>query len=260
MSAPYRTLRLLVAAGALLGVAAALPIAWMEYDEGIAQMQKKQKPGLFYFAGESSDEFTKKAEERLFKSKLFLTRMKKVVPVRFDDSVSKELLEKYEVIEGRGVIVLVDLLGTKVARFSGDLDVKAVTEAIPAAVKITEERGKIVKKLAQIWEKGEKAHKKKKWATAIRSYALILKIQEEKEEELPSDLYEQADAKLSEIRADADKLLDEAQALIETKKYSHAKKMAKEVARKYPDEMIIDRAKGIEDLADEKARGEFEGK
>ena len=249
-----------LAAVALPAVALAAPIDWMSYDEGVAEMKKKMKPGLIYFAGESGDPFTDRAESELFESKLFLTRLKKVVQVKVEGEAPEEILEKYEVSPGRGVIVLVDLLGTKVQRFSGELDTKVVNEAIVEAVEVTEERGKIFGKLQDLWEKGEKAHEKKKWAAAIQSYALILRIQEEKGEEVPSDIYEQADGKLSEIRADAEKLLDEAEALIEQKKYSQAKQQAKDIAKKYPDETVLDRAKAIEELVEAKLREQYKGK
>ncbi|MCZ6601650.1 MAG: hypothetical protein O6952_01445 [Planctomycetota bacterium] len=261
MGNPHRALRAVLATlTVFVLIAAAAPVSWKEYKKGRDIMQVKKRAGLLFFEG--GDEFSTQAQAKLFSSKTFTSKMKKVVPMRVESGAeeARELCTEYGVVPGTGAIVILDVEGERIARYSQDLDPKGIEENLKKAVEISKEKGKILTTLEKHFKAGQKGYKSKKYAVALRHFNVVMQIQEEKGELIKSPLFDEVDTAIDEIRAVARKQLDEATKFLEAKKYSKASSIARAVEKAFPDEMIQLQVKGLLEAIQQKQLDEYKGR
>ncbi|MCZ6690378.1 MAG: hypothetical protein O7H41_12305 [Planctomycetota bacterium] len=261
MDNPHRALRAVLATmAAFVLLAAAAPVSWKDYKKGREIMQDKKRAGLLFFEG--GDEFSTEAQATLFSSKSFASKMKKVVPMRVESGAeeAKELCTEYGVVPGTGAIVILDVEGERIARYSQDLDPKGIEENLKKAIEISKEKGKILSTLEKHFKAGQKGFKSRKYAVALKHFNAVMRIQEEKGDLIKSPLFDQVDTAIEEIRAVARKKLDEASKFLEAKKYSKAKSIARAVEKAFPDELIQMQAKGLLEAIEQKQLDEYKGK
>ena len=246
---------------AALLAAGALPLSWKVYEKGKKVMEKKMRAGLLFFAAEG-DEFTTEAETSLFSRKTFLSKMKKVVPIRIEsgEDESKELCEEFDVVPGTGAIVIIDVQGIRVSRHSQDLDAEAVEDDLKRAIEVSADKAKVLKPLVKYHSTGKKAYKKRKYAAALQSFHLVLQIQEQKGDLVESPLYDEAETAIEEIREIARKLLAEGTELAEKKQYAKASNIARNVLHSFPDEQIEAEAKDLLAMIEQKQLDEYKGR
>ena len=245
---------------ALVVVAAAAPVSWKDYDKGVELMQKKMRAALLFFEG--GDSFSQEAGASLFSDKQFLSKLKKAIPIRVEsgNEDTKELCEKYKVVPGAGAIVVLDVQGEMISRFSQDLEVEKVKEALVTAIEVSEKKADVLKVLDKAFGKAKKGMKSKNYAVALKNFNLVLQIKKEKGEIVDSPLYGEAESAIEEIRTEARTRLSAASQMIEKKQYAKAKNLAKSVAQAFPDEQIQAEAQGVVDLVEQKIRDQYKGR
>jgi hypothetical protein len=241
-------------------IAAAPAPKWKDYEKGRKTMNDKKRAGVYFFEGEEEDDLTKAAEADVFADKAVQKKMKKVVPIKIGLTEELKLRREMKVPGGEGMIVVVDVQGLVIGEYRGDVDKESLVEALEKAVKVSETKGKVLDKLEKAYGAGEKALKKKNYTTALQAFHLCLRIQEEKGEEVPSDLYKKADLAIAEIRTVGNEILDKAQEMLDQKQYANARKMAKDVENRFPDEELQNRAKGIMEAVDAAMQEQYGGK
>ena len=233
-------------AAAAPALAADDEIPWKSPDEGLEAMRNEEAPGVLFLEGPEGDPLTRWAVETLFLDKYFRKGLKKVVAIRVPAGEGDDLRARYDVPEGEGALLLLDFQAIAIKRPDPTVTGRQIAQDLSRIQKLCAKKGKLLVRIRNSYDAGEKLQKKEKLADALGQYRAILAIRDEMGEAVITPLFEKADERVAEIRAEGMRRLDEAQDLVGKGNYAKASSLTSQVMKDIPEEQVLERARQIQ--------------